>query len=97
MEAGMKRDNDGRRYIAGMMVPKSIGAGRVLMHNRVRHTIDMPCGVNGFRSWTARKVTPGFKCCRCGWSGLPHYSASPNYKCETGTWEELEERAYRTP
>jgi len=40
-----------KRYINVGMVPKSVGAGRVLMHNHVRHTVDMPCGVNGFRAW----------------------------------------------
>jgi hypothetical protein len=39
-----KKPNDGTRYIGGMMVPKSIGTGRMLMHNHVRHTLDMPCG-----------------------------------------------------
>ena len=72
-----------RRYINGGTVAKSVGAGRVLMHNNIRHTIDMPCGVNGFRGWTDVKPWSGFKRCHCGWSGLPHYSRFPNYKCET--------------
>jgi hypothetical protein len=38
--------------------------------------------VNGFRSWTDVRPPPGFKRCRCGWSGLPHYSLSPSYRCE---------------
>jgi hypothetical protein len=63
-----------RRYVQGMTVPKSIARGRVLMHNHVRHTADMPCGVNGFRAWTDTEIPPRFKLCRCGWSGLPHYS-----------------------
>jgi hypothetical protein len=72
-----------RRYVNGGTLPKSMGAGRVLMHNHVRHTFDMPCGVNGFRAWTDAKPSRGFKRCRCGWSGLPHYSRHPNYKCDT--------------
>jgi hypothetical protein len=33
-------------------VPHSVAEERVLAHNHIQHTIDMPCGVNGFRSWT---------------------------------------------
>jgi hypothetical protein len=84
-----RRDGMTQRYL-GFGVPKSVGKGRVLMHNHVRHTIDMPCGLNGFRAWTDTK-TPNreFKRCRCGWSGLPHYSRIPDYKCEPCSWAEL--------
>jgi hypothetical protein len=52
------------------------------MHNHVRHSVDMPCGANGFRAWTDNMLPPpGFKPCRCGWAGLPHYSSIPDYKC----------------
>jgi hypothetical protein len=78
-----RRRADRTRYVRVFTVPRSIPAGRVLMHNHVQHTIDMPCGLNGFRAWTANKPLPGFKRCRCGWSGLPHYSLVPNYKCKT--------------
>jgi hypothetical protein len=81
-----------RRYTIGMMVPKSIGVGRKLMHNSITHTIDTPCGVNGFRSWTDVRPPSSFKRCRCGWSGLPHFSGQPNYRCEPGSWEALEEK-----
>ena len=70
------------RYVAGGTVPKSVKPGRKLMHNRVAHTADMPCGVNGFRAWTDTKVPNGFVKCSCGWAGLPHYAAS-NGKCHT--------------
>jgi len=62
------------RYVRGLTVPKTIGTGRKLMHNNVRHTVDMPTGVNGFRAWTDTKVPAGFIRCPCGWSGLPHYA-----------------------
>ena len=72
------------RYVAAFQVPRSIGPGRVLMHNHVRHTINQPNGVNGFRAWTADKPTPGFHKCGCGWSGLPHYSRmTRGYKCDS--------------
>jgi len=70
------------RYIS--RIPKKVAKGRVLMHNHIRHTIDMPAGVNGFRFWTDAEPPPGFKRCGCGWSGLPHYSRMPRgYRCET--------------
>jgi hypothetical protein len=83
------------RYISSFRIPESVGKGRALMHNHVRHTLDMPCGLNGFRAWTDVKPTPGFKRCGCGWSGLPHYSATPDYKCEPGSFVQLEGRYAR--
>jgi hypothetical protein len=68
----------GMRYVRVFTVPKSIGKGRKLMHNDVMHTIDMPCGANGFRAWTDTKLAEGFIKCPCGWSGLPHY-ADPDH------------------
>ena len=64
--------NSNLRYVRGLTVPKTIGTGRKLMHNNVRHTVNMPIGVNGFRAWTDTKVPAGFIRCPCGWSGLPH-------------------------
>jgi hypothetical protein len=72
-----------RRYVAGDTVPKSVKAGRKLMHNHIMHADDMPCGVNGFRAWTDTKLAPGFVRCNCGWSGLPHCAAFGDYKCHT--------------
>lgn len=46
---------------------------RVLVHNHVQHTKDMWHGANGFRCWT-QLVSPDIMKCKCGWSGLPHYS-----------------------
>jgi hypothetical protein len=69
-------------------IPKKLGAGRVLMHNHIRHTVNMPSGVNGFRFWTDTEAPAGFHLCKCGWSGLPHYSSMRrNYKCES--WKRL--------
>jgi hypothetical protein len=66
---------DGQRYYNKRGVPRKISADRVLAHNRVRHTVDMPDGQNGFRCWTwpLGKVPRNFKRCKCRWSGLPHY------------------------
>jgi hypothetical protein len=68
------------RYVA--YLPRKLQRG-TLCHNSIRHTLDMPPGVNGFRAWFEDKPPAEFKPCRCGWSGLPHFSAWPNYKCET--------------
>jgi hypothetical protein len=78
-----------RRYVNGGTVPKSIGKGRFLFHNRVRRTVDMPCGVLGFRAWTDTS-TRGWRLCNCGWAGLPHYSGFHDYVCEPGGWEAWE-------
>lgn len=48
-----------RRYVNDNTVPKSVSVGRVLMHNHVRHSLDMPSGLNGFRAWTDVKPASG--------------------------------------
>jgi hypothetical protein len=76
------------RYIP--YVPKSIPPGRVLAHNHIRHTVDMPPGVNGFRAWTwpKGKHLRHFLRCNCGW---PHYATrdhAKRYKCES--WKTIQ-------
>jgi hypothetical protein len=65
-----------RRYVTSNTVPRSVGAGRVLCHNRVQHGDDTGCGVNGFRGWTCETAEKPktFVKCLCGWSGLPHFA-----------------------
>jgi hypothetical protein len=46
------------------------------MHNHVRHTVEMPVDVNGFRAWTDIRPPLNVVKCKCGWSGLPHYRLS---------------------
>lgn len=67
-------------------LPKAIGAGRVLCHNNVVHTVDMPHGLNGFRAFTcgADEKPKGFVKCPCGWSGLPHYAHRGHVKATKG-------------
>jgi hypothetical protein len=72
------------RYVSTFSVPKSVNAGRVLMHNHVAHTQDTPCGVNGFRAWTDTEVPLGFVKCPCGWSGLPHYADREHVQASEG-------------
>jgi hypothetical protein len=67
-------------YIARL--PRKLPKGRVIVHNRV-HALweDQPLGYHGFRAWTvtAREAAQeGWKPCRCGWSGLPHYRSAPD-------------------
>jgi hypothetical protein len=71
--------NSNLRYVRGLTVPKTIGTGRKLMHNNVRHSVNMPTGVNGFRAWTDAKVPAGFIRCPCGWSGLPQPTSPAGY------------------
>jgi hypothetical protein len=83
---------DRKRAVPIFTIPKTIKPGRKLMHNNVRHTVDMPCGKNGFGAWTADKVTTGFVECPCGWSGLPHYAHPDHVKATKGkcaTWEQV--------
>lgn len=74
----------GMRYVRMGTIPTSIRPGRVLMHNHIRHTIDMPCGQNGFRAWTDTAPPPGFVKCPCGWAGLPHYALKGHVKATKG-------------
>lgn len=62
------------RYVRMGTLPKSVPIGRVLCHNHVQHTVDMPCALNGFRAWTDTKPPPNFVKRPCGWSGLPHFA-----------------------
>jgi hypothetical protein len=81
-ERSIMKRSDHPRYVKDGTVPQSIGKGRALMHNHIRHSLDMPSGENGFRAWMDDRRLLGFKRCGCGWSGLPHYSATPDYRCE---------------
>jgi hypothetical protein len=78
-------------HYVGRWVPKTIKPGRVLAHNHIMHTVDMPLGCNGFRAWTwakaKAKVPRNFKNCNCGWSSLPHVAAGA-FKCVS--WEEID-------
>ena len=64
-----------RRYIPHG-VPRGVPAGRVLVHNHVRHRPGTHVGVRGFRAWT-QPVGYGTPIilCACGWAPLagPHY------------------------
>jgi len=69
------------RYVSA--TPRELKSGWTLAHNHIRHSVNMPLGLNGFRAWWFTNGVPNnFKPCGCGWSGLPHVSASPQYICE---------------
>jgi hypothetical protein len=75
MKIKMKKRDDGFRGKRGMgQFPRTLPKekGRVIVHNHVMHTVDMPLGFNGFRAWTQIKSNK-LVACKCGWSGLPHY------------------------
>lgn len=46
--------------------------GMVVVHNHIRHTADMPLGLNGFRAWQQAR-TDRLVECDCGWWGIEHY------------------------
>jgi hypothetical protein len=60
-------DADGMRHCAALTIPKSVPAGRVLVHNHIRHAPDTPVGTNGFRAWT-QNLTSDLVECTCGWA-----------------------------
>ena len=55
----------------GQGMPRKVPEGRVLAHNLVMHTIDMPHGRNGFRCWTwpKDKVPRDLRCAVAGLGG----------------------------
>jgi hypothetical protein len=91
MESSLRRSKSGGGAYGGSVgemrmrylseIPLTIERG-VLCHNIVGHSVDERPGLYGFRAWIEDKPPRGFKQCRCGWSGLPHYSARPHYQCE---------------
>ncbi len=88
------------RYVGSLRVPRSMAPGRVLMHNHVQHSVDTPCGVNGFRAWTDTEPPSEFGKCPCGWSGLPHYahraaSRSSSSTCRTAKCADLKQLGSR--
>ncbi len=82
------------RYVGALRVPRSIAPGRVLMHNHAQHSLDTPCGVNGFRAWTDTEPPPEFVKCPCGWSGLPHYVHHDNVIVTQGSVRSSDRRSY---
>lgn len=62
------------QYVAGGTIPRSIKAGKVLVHNHIQHEPDTRCAFNGFRAWWTSETNTGrLMKCKCGWAGLPHY------------------------
>jgi hypothetical protein len=57
-------------------MPRTIPSGFFIWHNHIMHTNGMGHGMNGFRyRFEAKPVNyRQFMPCKCGWSGLPHYS-----------------------
>jgi hypothetical protein len=51
---------------------RKVPAGRVLVHNHIAHTKDMPIGLHGFRCWTQKPESKLVRC-KCGWAGIEHY------------------------
>src|SRR5215813_14240564 len=62
----------GMYYLATKTLPTAIPTGYVLVHNHIRHRVNTPSGIRGFRAWF-QKPSDRLEQCDCGWSGLPHY------------------------
>jgi hypothetical protein len=56
---------DSMRAVRAFTVPRTIRAGRVLVHNHIAHAIDTPCGMKGFGAWTQRPSNE-LERCKCG-------------------------------
>ena len=68
----MKRASPKSVHIGHM--PKKVRKGYTyLCHNHIRHEVDQPPNVIGFRAWWTTELPEGYIACKCGWSGLPHY------------------------
>jgi hypothetical protein len=66
--------------------------GRVIVHNRVAHTLTQIPGIHGFRAWTQIRCDDCVPC-RCGWSGgVPHfrYRGMPAYVYDGGPFGFIE-------
>jgi hypothetical protein len=68
---GERFDRDGVLTLGGppTRVPRN---GRIIVHNRVAHTLTQIPGAHGFRAWTQLPDRACVKC-NCGWSRLPHF------------------------
>ena len=49
----------------GFRSPHKLPKRRVLVHNHVKHTVDMPDDLNGFRCWT-QDMNNSVELVRCG-------------------------------
>jgi hypothetical protein len=79
----------------GFRAPDKLPKGRVLVHNHIKHTVDMPDGLNGFRCWTqAMDAKEELIGCGCGWRGVEHYRVRALGDDNSYTWEELMRAAY---
>ena len=88
MEASRQRNHDLEvRYCSSVLL-KPLPSGRVLVHNHVAHTKDMPAGLHGFRFWTQKAEPSRPVLCECGWQGVTHY----HVKHKSLTHKEYEKR-----
>ena len=80
------RSRQGRAY--GFRSPDKLPKGRVLVHNHIKHTVDMPDDLNGFRCWTQDMEGELIRC-GCGWRGVEHYRVRALGDDKSYTWTEL--------
>jgi hypothetical protein len=76
-------------------LPDKLPKGHVLVHNHIKHTVDMPDGLNGFRCWTQDMDNKEELIrCGCGWRSVEHYRVRALGDDKSYTWEELMRAAY---
>jgi hypothetical protein len=71
---------------------KQMAKGRVIVHNQIAHTKDMPIGVNGFRCWTQLPNPKLLALCKCGWGDIEHYHVKGVGTHHSFTRKQLEAR-----
>jgi hypothetical protein len=70
--SGGRMDSDTLTFTFGGPPTREPRNGRVVVHNRVAHTLTQIPGIHGFRAWTQLKDDDCIAC-RCGWGGVKHY------------------------
>ena len=78
----------------GFRSPDKLLEGHVLVHNHIKHTVDMPDDLQGFRCWTQMDNKEELIRCGCGWRGVEHYRLRALGDDKSYTWEEIMRAAY---
>jgi hypothetical protein len=81
-KGNLKQRLAGDRYFS--RVPKVVPAGRIVVHNHIRHTADTPPGANGFRAWTTPEpnLTRDYAVVPCGCDWATHLGT--HYRVKRG-------------
>ena len=92
METSRQRNRELEVRYCSSVPRKPLPNGRVLVHNHIAHTKDMPAGLEGFRFWTQKAEPSRLVLCECGWQGVTHYHVKGVGSHKSLTHEEYEKR-----